>query len=174
MIPLMSNNKVFFVKKLNERKIDHMFKSIYNSHFFSPHVSRAQRLAPARTRTRVVRLGAQCTDHWTTSQSRGVDGPAAHLTKHVKSSTLCGRTVVRSYGRTTKFFLLDGWLLFCIIIGLCSASSAIIRVHLPLSGFHFARLRQSVCLLLKNNNFLETITHGVTSLRTQKMKCFSV
>ena len=34
--------------------------------FFFPHVSRAQRLAPARTRTRVVRLGAQCTDHWTT------------------------------------------------------------------------------------------------------------
>ena len=99
MIPLMSNNKVFFVKKLKERKKDHMFKSIYNSHFFSPHVSRAQRLAPARTRTRVVRLRAQCTDHWTTSQSRGVDGPAAHLTKHVKSSTLCGRTVVRSYNK---------------------------------------------------------------------------
>ena len=29
------------------------------------------RLAPARTRTQVVRLGAQCTDHWTTEQSRG-------------------------------------------------------------------------------------------------------
>ena len=39
--------------------------------FFFPHVSRAQRLAPARTRTQVVRLGAQCTDHWTAEQSRG-------------------------------------------------------------------------------------------------------
>ena len=65
--------------------------------FFFPHVSRAQRLAPARTRTRVVRLGAQCTDHWTTEQSRGVGVPAVQLTMHVKSSTLYGHTVVRSY-----------------------------------------------------------------------------
>ena len=35
-----------------------------------------------------------------------------------------GRTVVLSYGRTTKFFQLDG-LLFHIVMGLCSASSAI-------------------------------------------------
>ena len=86
--------------------------------FFFPHVSRAQRLAPARTRTRVVRLGAQCTDHWTTGQSGGVSVPAVQLTKHVKSSTL--------YGRTSKFFRLDGLLLFCIIMELRSASSAII------------------------------------------------
>ena len=42
-----------------------------------------------------------------------------------------GRTVVRSYGRTVvypKFFLLDGLLLFCIIMGLLSASSAIIKL----------------------------------------------
>ena len=58
--------------------------------FFFPHVSRAQRLAPARTRTRVVRLGAQCSDHWTTGQSRGVGVPAVQLTTHVKSSTLYG------------------------------------------------------------------------------------
>ena len=83
-----------------------------------PHVSRTQRLAPARTRTRVVRLEAQCTDHWTTGQSRGVGVPAVQLTTHVKSSTL--------YGRTSKFFRLDGLLLFCIIMGLRSASSAII------------------------------------------------
>ena len=94
--------------------------------FFSPHVSRAQRLGPARTRTRVVRLGAQCTDHWTTGQSRGVGVSAVQLTTHVKSSTLYGRTVVRSYGRTSKFFRLDGLLLFCIIMGLRSASSAMI------------------------------------------------
>ena len=43
-------------------------------------------------------LGAQCTDHWTTRQSRGVGVLALQLTKHVKSSTLYGRTVVRSYG----------------------------------------------------------------------------
>ena len=34
--------------------------------FFFLHVSRAQRLDPARTRMQVVQLGAQCTDHWTT------------------------------------------------------------------------------------------------------------
>ena len=84
---------------------------------FFPRVSRAQRLAQARTRTRVVRLGAQCTDHWTTEQSRGVGVPAVQSTTHVKSSTL--------YGRTSKFFWLDGLLLFCIIMGLRSASSAI-------------------------------------------------
>ena len=92
--------------------------------FFFPHVSRAQRLAPARTRTRVVRLGAQCTDHWTTGQSRGVGVPAVQLTTHVKSSTL--------YGRTSKFFRLDGLLLFCIIMELRSASSAIILWYIIL------------------------------------------
>ena len=93
-----------------------------SSHFFFPHVPRAQRLAPARTKTRVVRLGAQCTDHCTTGQSRGVGKPVVRLTTHVKSSTLYGR----SYGRKSKFFRLDGLLLpFCIIMGLRSASSAI-------------------------------------------------
>ena len=49
--------------------------------------------------------------------------PAVQLTTHVKSSTLYGR----SYGRKSKFFRLDGLLLpFCIIMGLRSASSAII------------------------------------------------
>ena len=33
--------------------------------------------------------------------------------------------VVRSYGRKSKFFQLDELLLFGIIMGLCSASSAI-------------------------------------------------
>ena len=46
--------------------------------------------------------------------------PAVQLTTHVKSSTL--------YGRTSKFFRLDGLLLFCIIMELRSASSAIIDV----------------------------------------------
>ena len=36
-----------------------------------------------------------------------------------------GLTVLRLYGRTSKFFRLDGLLLFCIIMGLRSASSAI-------------------------------------------------
>ena len=40
---------------------------------------------------------AQCTDHWTTGQNRSVGVPAVQLTTHVKSSTLYGRTVVRSY-----------------------------------------------------------------------------
>ena len=86
-------------------------------HFFFP-----TQLVPARTRTQVVWLGAQCTDHWTTEQSRGVGVPAVQLTTHVKSSTL--------YGRTSKFFRLDGLLLFCIIMGLCSVSSAIKYLYL--------------------------------------------
>ena len=93
-----------------------------SSHFFPPHVSRAQRLAPVRTRTRVAQLAAQCTDHWTTGQSRGVGVPAVQLTTHVKSSTL--------YGRTSKFFRLDGLLLFFIIMRLRSASSTITFVQL--------------------------------------------
>ena len=99
----------------------------WSSHFFFLHVSRAQHLAPARTRTQVVHLRAQCTDHWTTEQSHGIGVPAVHLTMYVKSSPLYGRTVVPSYGHTSKFFRLDGLLLFCIIMGLRSVSSAIIR-----------------------------------------------
>ena len=91
--------------------------------FFFPHVSRAQRLAPARTRTQVVPLGAQCTDHWATGQSRGVGVPAVQLTTHVKSSTL--------YGRPSKVFRLDGLLLFFIIMGLRSASSHISLIFFP-------------------------------------------
>ena len=34
---------------------------------------------------------------------------------------------MRSYGRTSKFFRLDGLLLFCIIMGLRSASSTMIN-----------------------------------------------
>ena len=47
--------------------------------------------------------------------------PAIQLTTHVKSGTLCGRTVVRSYGPRVvhpNFFRLDGSPLFCIITGL--------------------------------------------------------
>ena len=46
------------------------------------------------------------------------------LAAHAKSSTLYGR----SYGRTSKFFRLDGLLLFCIIMGLRSACSASIQL----------------------------------------------
>ena len=84
---------------------------------FFPHVSRAERLAPARTRTRVVQLESQRIDPWTTEQSRGVGVPAVQLTTRVKSSTLYGRTIVRSYGRTSKFFPRDGLLRYCIIMG---------------------------------------------------------
>ena len=49
--------------------------------------------------------------------------PVAQLAKHAKSSTLYGR----SYGCTSKFFRLDGLLLFLIIMGLRSVSSAINR-----------------------------------------------
>ena len=69
-----------------------------------PHVSRAQRLAPARSRTRVVRLGAQCTDHWTTGKSHGVGVRAVLLTTHAKSSALYGRMVVHP-----NFFGLMGY-----------------------------------------------------------------
>ena len=46
---------------------------------------------------RVVQLGAQCTDHWTTGQGRGIGVPAVQLTTHVKSSTLYGYTVIQLY-----------------------------------------------------------------------------
>ena len=36
-----------------------------------------------------------------------------------------GHTVIRSYSLISKFFQLDGLLLFCKIMGLCLASSAI-------------------------------------------------
>ena len=75
--------------------------------FFSLHISRAQRLAPARTRTQVVRLGVQCTDHWTTGQSHGVGMPMVQLTTHVKSNTLYGRMVVHP-----NFFGLMGYYYF--------------------------------------------------------------
>ena len=43
---------------------------------------------------RLLEPGAQCTDHWTIGQSRGVGVPAVQLITHVKSITLYGRTVV--------------------------------------------------------------------------------
>ena len=55
--------------------------------------------------------------------------PVVELAVHAESSTL----YVRSYGRTSKFFRLDGLLLFCIIMGLRSTSSAISSVVCPLS-----------------------------------------
>ena len=111
-------NKPFFPTPKFRQQLDSKGKA----RIFFPHVPRAERLVPVRNRTRVDRLGAQCTDHWTTGQSRGVDVPAIQLTTHVKSSTLYGR----SYGRRSKFFRFDGLLLpFCIVMGLRSASSAI-------------------------------------------------
>ena len=104
-------------------KYIYLAKPKSGARIFFPHVSRAQRLALAKTRTR---LGAQCTDHWTIEQSRGVGVPAVQLTTHVKSSTL--------YGRTSKFFRLDGLLLFCIIMGLRSARSAITLLQQLTSG----------------------------------------
>ena len=53
--------------------------------------------ALARTRTQVIWLGALCTDHWTTEQSRGDGMPMVQLITHVKSSTLYGCMVVQSY-----------------------------------------------------------------------------
>ena len=82
--------------------------------FFFLHISRAQCHAPARTRTQVVWLRAQCTDHWTTEQSCGVGMPTVHLTMHAKSSTLYGHMVVRSYSHKSKFFRLNRLLWFCI------------------------------------------------------------
>ena len=47
--------------------------------------------------------------------------PVVQLAAHAKSSTLYGR----SYGRTSKFFRLDGLLLFRIIMGLRCARFAL-------------------------------------------------
>ena len=44
--------------------------------------------------------------------------PVVQLAAHAKSSTLYGRAVARSHGRTTKFFRPDGLLLFRIVMGL--------------------------------------------------------
>ena len=52
--------------------------------------------------------------------------PVVQLAAHAKSSTLYSCKVVQSHSRTTKFFGLDGLLLFLIVMGLRSASSAII------------------------------------------------
>ena len=73
------NSKIFVIYRFSQARKR-------SSHFFPPHVSRAQRLAPVRTTTRVVGLGAQCADHWTTEQSRGVGVPAVQLTTHIKSA----------------------------------------------------------------------------------------
>ena len=82
----------------------HRFSQAYKrSSHFSPHVSRAQRLAPVRTRTQVVPLGAQC-----------------------KTVALECPRYSCPHGHKSKFFRLNGLLLFCIIMGLRSASSAII------------------------------------------------
>ena len=59
--------------------------------------------------------------------------PVVQLAAHAKSSTFYGRTVAQSYGRKTIFFRLDGLLLFCIVMGLRSASSAINSAHAPLN-----------------------------------------
>ena len=53
--------------------------------------------------------------------------PVVQLAAHAKRSTLYGRTIVQSHGRTAKFFRLDGLLLLYIVMGLRSASSAIIN-----------------------------------------------
>ena len=58
---------------------------------------------------------------WTTEQSRGIGMPTVQLITYVKSSTLYSHTVIHPF-----FFWLDGLLLFCIIMGLRSVSSAII------------------------------------------------
>ena len=63
------------------------------------------------------------------NKARGM--PAVQLTAHVKSSTLYSRTVIWLYIQI--FFWLDGLLLFCIIMGLCFASSTIRPVFYLLS-----------------------------------------
>ena len=107
--------------------------------FFFLHISKAQCFALARTRTWIVQLGAQCTDHWTTEQSCGVGVLAIQLTTHVKSSILYGRTV-----KHPNFFRLDGLLLFCIIMGLRFASFAINGKLIRAScQFHFLILNKT-------------------------------
>ena len=44
--------------------------------------------------------------------------PVVQLAAHAKSSTLYSCKVVQSHSRTTKFFGLDGLLLFLIVMGL--------------------------------------------------------
>ena len=65
--------------------------------------------------------------------------PVVQLAAHAKSSTLYGRTVVRSYN---QIFRLDGLLLFCIVMGLRSASSAIILLK---ALNEWARSQEMLC-----------------------------
>ena len=68
--------------------------------------------------------------------------PVVQLAAHAKSCTSYGRKVVRSYVRTTKFFGLDGLLLFRIIMGL-RWSSAITNQCAGLCPQRIIRRRQS-------------------------------
>ena len=112
-------------------------------------------LVPARTRTQVVRLGAQCKPLDLTEQSRGIGVPIVQLTTHVKSSTL--------YGCTTKFFQLDGLLLFCIIMGLRSASSTIICLTIS-TVLHFRSFIPSISSLGDNISSSSCITTEASPL----------
>ena len=68
------------------------------------------------------------------SYGRTVVRSYGHMVIQLYSRTVVrsySRTVLRSYDHKSKFFRLDGLLLpFCIIMGLCSASSAT-KLFLP-------------------------------------------
>ena len=76
------------------------------------------------------------------------------LTTHVKSSTL--------YGCTTKFFQLDGLLLFCIIMGLRSVSSAICLTISTV--LHFRSFIPSISSLCDNISSSSCITTEASPL----------
>ena len=123
-----------------------------SSHFFFLLVPRAQHLASARTRTRIVQLRAQCTDHWTTGQSCSIGMPAVQLITHVKSSTL----YYWSYSHKSNFFQLDGLLLpFCIIKGLHSVSSAILKFMWHKTSFSISLQRPKLTYSISKHDTID-------------------
>ena len=100
-------------------------------------------------------------DHWTT-------GPLDHW------------TTGQLYGRTSKFFRLDGLLLFCIIMGLHSASSTINThtIYLFLFSCHHIPTNRialiSAYKYTHNSQFLQLLWWRAIALKMSDFKLYKV
>ena len=113
--------------------------------FFFPHVSRAQRLAPARTRTR-------SSDSEPSALTTGLLNKAVALACLQYSSPRILK--VAPCMVVHKFFRLDGLLLFYIIMGLRSVSSAITYSEPFLNLYRNSWFRLFyICILIQEFHF---------------------
>ena len=88
----------------------------------------------------------------TTGQSCSIGVPVVQLITHVKSSTL----YYWSYSHKSKFFQLDGLLLpFCIIKGLCSASSAILKFMWHKTSFSISLQRPKLTYSISKHDTID-------------------